>query len=44
LQTRIFHPGADGRVTYLHAIEQQARLLARVLRQEVATYQSFTPS
>jgi CRISPR-associated protein Cas1 len=44
LQTRIFHPEADGRVTYLHAIEQQARLLARVLRQEVATYQSFTPS
>jgi CRISPR-associated protein Cas1 len=43
LQTRIFHPGAGGRVTYLQAIEQQGRLLASVLRQEVNAYQSFTP-
>jgi CRISPR-associated protein Cas1 len=43
LQTRIFHPVVGGRVTYLQAIEQQARLLVRVLRQEIEAYQSFTP-
>jgi CRISPR/Cas system-associated endonuclease Cas1 len=41
LQTRIFHPAVNGRVTYLQAIEQQARLLARVLRQEEREYRSF---
>ena len=41
MQTRIFHPGASGRVTYLQAIELQARLLARVLRQEAQEYRSF---
>ena len=41
LQTRIFHPLANGRVTYLQAIEWQARLLARVLRQEAPAYTSF---
>jgi CRISP-associated protein Cas1 len=41
LQTRIFHPGVKGRVTYLQAIEQQARLLVRVLRQEASEYRSF---
>lgn len=41
VQTRIFHPGANGRVTYLQAIEQQVRLLARVLRQEAPAYRSF---
>ncbi len=44
LQTRIFHPAVGGRVTYLQAIEQQAWLLVRVLRQETAAYQSFTLS
>lgn len=44
LQTRIFHPAIGGRVTYLQAIEQQARLLVRVLQQKIETYQSFTPS
>ena len=41
LQTRIFHPLGQGRVTYLYAIELQARLLARVLRGEAEAYQSF---
>jgi CRISPR-associated protein Cas1 len=41
IQTRIFHPAANGRVTYLQAIELQVRLLARVLRQEAPVYQSF---
>ena len=41
LQTRIFHPLGQGRVTYLYAIELQARLLARVLRGEAEVYQSF---
>lgn len=44
LQTRIFHPLVGGRITYLQAIEQQARLLVRMLRREVEAYQSFTPS
>jgi CRISP-associated protein Cas1 len=41
LQTRIFHPLANGRVSYLQAIEWQVRLLARVLRREAPTYTSF---
>lgn len=40
LQTRVVHPRRGERMTYLQTIEQQARLLVRVLRSEDAVYES----
>ena len=41
LQTRVLYPRRGERLSYLQIIEQQARLLVRVLRSEDALYESI---